>query len=267
MPTYIDFFLKVRKSGFISPFTGGYVRGFFLDTINRTYPELANKLHSSKGIKPYSVRPLRPIGKKMQVIKGGWKLEKDDQVTFGVALIKEGLEKVVLDSLLDTDRFTFGNITCELEKITVKKNDFKDFASKVFGPRIGIEFKTPTILKSPGFKHPYLFPEPKKIVSNLVKIWNSFTPSDLKMPTERIIEWAEAGIITRSYELMTREVIIENVRIPGFKGRVEWVIAEAEKGLLTYLTPLLLLSEYSNIGQKRTYGLGVAKVTDLTIKK
>jgi len=264
MPICIDFLITSVNDGYISPFTGGYVRGFFLNAVYGVSQDLANKLHDKKGIKPYSIKPLRPIGKKMNVVKGGWKIEKKDEMTFSISFLQDGLEAIILDALLNTEKITFSNIKFNLEKITVKRESYKDLASKVLGPRIGLEFKTPTFFKDPKLRFPYLFPEPKKIVSNLIKIWNAFAPPELRMPSEKVIEWSETAIETRSFELKTREAIIENVRIPGFKGRVEWIIIEGERGILTYLSPLLLLSEFSNVGQKRTYGLGVVKITDLT---
>ncbi|MHA1609198.1 MAG: CRISPR-associated endoribonuclease Cas6 [Candidatus Njordarchaeales archaeon] len=267
MPLSIEFRLVASKSGFIAPFTGGYVRGWFLVNIKQRSEELFKYLHEKQGMRPYAVKPLRPIGKKMRVLNRGWRIENGDRLTFGVSILKESIEDVIFEILVNTENFSFSNIECELDHIIVKKHSYSELLSKAYGARIGLSFRTPTLFDIRGREFPYLFPDPMRIVGNLLNIWNKFAPTEYTMPTDSIIDWASRAIKTKSYKLETREVIIENnAKITGFKGRVEWVILEGEREGITYLSPLLALAEFSNVGSKRTYGLGVVSITDLTKK-
>jgi len=263
MPIQAKFHLIAQQDGFIAPFTGGYVRGFLLNKTKEKLPELSKYLHDARTVKPYAVKPLRPIKKKMQIINKGWKINNDDEVVFGLSILDERIENDVMHILMNIDDWKFGEIEFDLDKIEIEKKSYNDLAGELLNARMGITFHTPTLFNIKGKKVTYLFPDPIRIISNLLTIWNKFAPEKIRLPAYRIIEWVSDAIETKSYELKTREVTIEKIKVTGFKGRVEWVVLEGEKELLTYISPLLKLSEFSNIGEKRTYGLGVVSVKNL----
>jgi len=261
MPLKIDFRLIASKSGRIAPFTGGYVRGWFLSNVKQKSQELFTYLHEGKEIRPYAVSPLRPIGKRMKIVDGKWSVEEGDELTFGISILKEDIEEKVFQIILDVDKFSFGNISCELDHIIARKHDYEELGSRTVGLRIGITFRTPTLFNIRGREFAYLYPDPIRVIGNLLNIWNKFSPRDLKMQSDEIIDWVSRSIKTKSYKLLTREVTIEGAKITGFKGKVEWIILNDQE--LVNISALMSLAEFSNIGSKRTYGLGVVKVTDL----
>lgn len=208
MPLSIEFRLVASKSGFIAPFTGGYVRGWFLTNIKRRSEDLFRYLHEKQGIRPYAVKPLRPIGKKMKVLNKGWKIDEEDKLTFGVSILKGSIEDAIFSILMHTEEFSFGNIKCELDQIIAKRHSYSELMSKNYGPRIGLSFRTPTLFDIRGREFAYLFPDPMRIVGNLLNIWNKFAPGHLIMPIDPIIDWASRAIKTKSFKLETREVKI-----------------------------------------------------------
>lgn len=263
MPMNMKFYLIAKENGFISPFTGGYVRGFFLNTVRKELPELSEYLHDAKTVKPYAVKPLRPMKKKMEIVNKGWKIKEGDEVIFDLSILDESIEDDVMQLFIGINTYSFGQVKFEFNKMEITKKPYKDLAKELFSSRIGITFHTPTLFNIKGRKITYLFPDPIRIIGNLLTIWNKFAPQKLKIPSNIVIEWVSDAIETKSYELKTREVAIERIKITGFKGRVEWIILEDEKELLTYISPLLKLSEFSNVGEKRTYGLGTVSVKNI----
>lgn len=263
MPIQAKFHLVAVKEGFISPFTGGYVRGFFLNRVREKSPELGRYLHDAKTVKPYAVKPLRPVDKKMQVIKNGWRIEEGDNIVFELSVLDESIENEVMNILINNKEYSFGKIGFELDRIEIMRKSYNELASELLKARIGLTFHTPTLFNIRGRKITYLFPDPVRVIGNLLTIWNKFAPEKIRMLTDRLVEWVSDAVEVKSYELRTREVTIENVKVTGFKGRVEWVVLEGERELLTYISPLLKLSEFSNVGEKRTYGLGVVSVKNI----
>ena len=266
MPLLIEFKLKAMNDGYLAPFTGGYVRGFFLESVRKLYPGLAAELHESRGIKPYAIRPLRPINKRMNVTKGGWKIDKGDKLIFNISILSNAIESEILKAILDVSNIAFKRIKFDVDEISVKKETFSELSAKKFEGEIKLRFVTPTCFKDPNQSFPYIFPRPDKLLLNLLKIWNTYAPIEYKLEKDVIMDAALNSIIVREYELKTREVNIDvGAKIVGFKGQCTWIIIDDEAGGV--ISPLLALSKYSNVGYGRTYGLGVIEVKGASADK
>ena len=266
LPLLINIHLRTYKSGYLPPFTGGLVRGFLLDVIRKNNPKLASELHKPHATRPFSIKPLRPKNKKMVVIHGGWKIEENDLLIFSIGILDDSLEAEIFNHIIDQETVTFSKLSFSVEKIEVRRKKYRDLLKALYNRRIGIEFKTPTIFSMKGTNIEYLFPEPSRFFGSLISLWNTFAPRDLVLPEKSLMDWIKEAIRVKSYNLKTREVPIENVKITGFKGTIEYVVIEGREQGLEMLSPLLEFVQFSNVGIKRAYGLGSVIVTDLTKK-
>jgi len=260
MAIRLDFIITADESGALPPFTGEYVRSWFLSTVKIHNAELFRFLHDCSGPKPYAIRPLRPIRKGMSVIGGYWRVYEGDKLTFSISVLRDDIKNNVLEAISDNENVKFGTILCQLNQIKEHELRYDEPLEKL-GHRIGLIFRTPTFFNIRGRAFPFLYPDPIRVLSNLSTIWNAFAPRELKIDQRQFIAWVSKSIMVKSHRLFTREVEIKNIKLTGFKGRVEWIIIDnAMEGIVTNL---LKYAEFSNVGEKRTYGLGVVNYYQL----
>jgi len=267
MPMLISLALVSLEEGKLPPFTGNLVRGWFLNSLREANPDLASKLHSALGPKPFSVKPLRPVGFKMNVKDGQWIIEPNRNYIFDIGIVDDEIIDDVFNVITKSAEKTveFHKVPFKVDTITIKKKTYEELYSADIGPRIGIEFITPTAFSQPFIEFDYLFPEPVRVFGNLLRIWNKYAPKEYQFNPEEVLENCKKLIKVRSYKLRTREVQIEkNIIKVGVQGRMEIIVYE--ENLRKIIASLLGLSEFSNVGIKRTYGMGVIKYTDLSQK-
>ena len=263
MPHKITVTVTSLEDGYIAPFTGGYIRGLFFTVLATFDEKLAKYVHDMKGIKPFAVEPLKPEGSKKKVEDGGWKIEKGKKYSFSFKLLHDETGKKFIEVLLNFDKLKIGKLQFALENISVTKTTYEELAKNVYLGRIGLTFLTPTYFNIKGKKFPYVLPDIRRIAANLLNIWNRYTNPNLKFAEESAIKAIEESTFIRAHEIKTREVEIEGIKQAGFKGKVEIIIDKENPIGAPFIVPLLHLAEYSNIGEKRTYGLGVVKTQKL----
>ena len=267
MPMLISLALVSLEEGKLPPFTGNLVRGWFLNSLREANSDLASKLHSALGPKPFSVKPLRPVGFKMNVKDGQWIIEPNRNYIFDIGIVDDEIIDDVFNVITKSAEKTveFHKVPFKVDTITIKKKTYEELYSADIGPRIGIEFITPTAFSQPFIEFDYLFPEPVRVFGNLLRIWNKYAPKEYQFNPEEVLENCKKLIKVRSYKLRTREVQIEkNIIKVGVQGRMEIIVYEEK--LRKTVASLLSLSEFSNVGIKRTYGMGVVRYTDLSQK-
>jgi len=263
LPSRFDFIVLAYNRATLPPFTGELVRGWFLSTIHKHDIDLFNLLHSDSGPRPYAIRILRPIGKRMKVSKNRWIVNEGDRLTFSVSILKDEIETPIFEILVSIEKIRFGTLICYLDHIEVSKLSFSDNPEEI-SSRIGLVFRTPTFFNIKGRSFPYLFPDPIRIFSNLSTLWNAFAPETERIATESLLDWVSRNIMIKSYKLITREARIEKTKLTGFKGRAELIFLNDEKTKTAI--KLLRFAEFSNVGEKRTYGFGVVNFIPLERK-
>lgn len=264
MPFRIDFFVVTIDQGALLPFTGVYVREFFLKTIKHFNSELFTLLHSSLKPKPYAVRPLRSIENEMRTVGGYWVVSEGDRLTFSISILWDDVEEELLDIFERVDVVRFGAIDCEIYRKEVIEFRF-DEPFSALSNHIYLIFHTPTFFNIHGRKLPFLYPDPIRVLSNLSTIWNAFTSKNREININKLLDWAKENVMIKNYELMTRELQIEEIKLTGFEGRIKWIILNEK--MLDIVDKLLRFAELSNVGEKRTYGLGVTSYHSLNDEK
>ncbi|MHA1589180.1 MAG: CRISPR-associated endoribonuclease Cas6 [Candidatus Njordarchaeales archaeon] len=257
MPLRIDFFLTAETDSALPPFTGEYVREWFIQLIKHADLRLFTNLFFISNPRPYAIRPLRPLREKMRIINGHWIIWEGDKLSFSISVLRDDVNDNIIEIMRNVQLINFDTLDCRVDNIKIISIKYERIPSEI-SRRIYLIFRTPTLFNIRGRVFPFLYPDPIRVISNLSRIWNSFVPPYLRINREYIINWASRSISVKSYKLMTREVKIKGVKLTGFKGRVEWLVLNEE--MMNDLARLIYFAEFSNVGEKRTYGLGVLSV-------
>ncbi len=261
MPMLISVNLRATEKAELPPFTGEHTRGIFFSMIAGS--DLAMVLHEKPGIKPYSIKPLHPITEKMNVKNNRWIIRKDMRLSFGIGILDTDIEDKILAEIVSSTKETIKihQATFYIESFEVyKKSNYEDLLPGFTSSFIGIMFKTPTFF---GGHHPHLYPDATHLFTNLINIWNTFAEENIKIEKESFLGWVSERVYIRHYNLKTREVRIKGSKIVGFKGMASYIIMDPDLEDAEYLLGLLRLGLISNVGLKRTYGMGVIKVYNL----
>lgn len=258
----VTFEIIALTDGYIPPFTGHIIQGFFLRTLQKINPELSKKLHDAQLIKPYAVMPLKPLNSKMKVKSNMWYIEKSKGYQFGFSIIDPELEPVIINNFISQaiTEIQLANLSFTITKIDLKRKTFDELLREGMNNdpnnngKLDFYFRTPVQFKQKDKKYPVILPIPKLVFSNLARIWNSYSP--LKVDFDELVNWVSQNLFVRELKIVSREVDIgKKEKIVGFKGRVSY-ITKSDK-INNWVLILSKFSEFSNIGNKRTRGLGV----------
>ena len=251
-------------TGYLPMFTGHLVQGLFLHTIEKEDPNLSKQLHDVNAIRPYAVIPLHPMGFKKRLKSGMWEIEAGKSYRFGFSILDERLEKTIMDILLSVvdGNLKLGVLDFHVHQINFNKLSMEELLREELKKKhddniIRFKFLTPAQFKEKAKNYPTILPVPRLVFTNLARIWNTF--SEVRVYLEDFKEWVEKNVYVREYKIVTKEVDIGKAeKIVGFKGHVGFLIKDEKyKGWLYVLSRF---AEFSNVGVKRTRGLGVVRL-------
>ena len=257
--------------GVLPPFTGHLVRAAFLSMIQKHNPSLANRLHEGAQKRPYATTPLRS--------KKGQPFTRDKKS--GAILIHEGVPAkftinsltanlgreiidIVLKDLTNTE-FELSQTPFHIVRVSVESFDPSTLLKHPKHiKKFRLDFRTPTYFSIKGTTAYCRFPDPIRIFGNLATFWNEFIApelGDLKLPEGDFMDWVYQSIVVTGYRLWTRTAkLSQPVPIIGFEGTVHFTVL-SDNHFTSWIHPLLMLGTFSNIGQGRTAGFGVAYYT------
>jgi len=243
------------------PFFTGYVaRGLFLHVLRGVDPGLAGELHGEGVPKPYSVTPLRfkSVGKKGE----GYVVDVGFPVRVWFRFLREDLAGRFLEYFYGHESVLIYDVAFRVGCLSVKSESYEDLWKGVDGPVEGLRlyFRTPTYLACLGSNYHYLFPDPTRVFSGLMRLWNRF--SDFKrFSKEEFLEykeWVLRSVGVSQHRLRTCLALMGRKKANGFVGWVTYELGEADEW--NRVTQVLArFAEYSNVGGNRTGGFGVTK--------
>jgi len=263
----VYFRLLSENDGKLPAFTGHMVRSFFLETLRESDPHLSKKIHDEHSIKPYSVSPLKPDGFKKKVSSGIWIIEEGKNYSFYVSLLDEETARIFIRVVMSKpiEILNLGKITFRLESLKVVRKSFEELfdeskreeLEKGRSDILRVRFHTPTQLKMFEVDYPIILPIPYLIFGNLVRLWNEF--SKIKIDLTEFRNWVKNNVFVREIKVVSREVDLGKPgKVVGFKGKVGFLVREGKyKGLIFTLSKF---AEFSNVGEKRTMGMGVVSL-------
>ncbi len=256
------------EKGILPSFIGHLFRAAFLNLIKSQDADLSKKLHDASHIRPYSIGALYS--------KDGLRRKR-----FGVIDIKEGTTFTMPINFFDKEsvnalvnmffsdkplRIKLNNVSFMFVNMKISRITFQELVENAKPViRFGLSFVTPCQFKVKAVNFPILFPEPRLVFSTLAKLWNKYV-QETKVDVNELHAFVSDNVYARDYKLRTREVGLGK-RNPfvGCIGSCSYTVRDPEDSYTLWLDILGQFGEYSNVGTKRTAGLGVVNYSRLKV--
>ncbi|MEM1548391.1 MAG: CRISPR system precrRNA processing endoribonuclease RAMP protein Cas6 [Thermoproteota archaeon] len=262
-------------------FSGFAVRGVFFDFLKSVNEELALRLHSQKGLAPYSVTPV-------EALRGNYSsyiyniFNGPLQAQFRISILEQDLMNVFTQALLSTGSPSIRLIDAHIPivEILVSQQSFEKIMEEAKPVRrFEVFFRTPcyfrqSLPRNPpnpvlkAVKPPYRavpLPDIYLMFRNLIRLWKRFSGMSFEYGEyANWIGWGGIALAGFPYGIRTVRVYehpTSNKWAMGFVGRVRFSIPKdmfSEK-FSRFTDALMRFAEYSNIGGNRTAGFGVVK--------
>ena len=120
-----------------------------------------------------------------------------------------------------------------------------------------IRLITPTSFKSNGVTH--IFPNISTLISGVIAKINQHSET-AELGDKKIIDELLEKVYIKEYNLRTKVLYLENIKIKGFVGTMDLAIKGEETTLANILNFLILMSEYTGLGIKTSLGMGGVKI-------
>ena len=255
--------LYAENNGELPVSTGNMVRATMLNLIRTIDEKLAKELHDSNEIKPFSVSPIFIKNGKLIFKNGKLLIEKGKQYKFRFSILGD-LSDDLMQKLVSNnpESFKIGDISFYIDtiKLNMFMKKFKDFPvdSRIV---VDMQFLTPTAFSMLGSDFNMPLPIPEYIIGNLSKIYSLF--DEPIEDREDLIKWTKSNMyIMQMKNIRTKSYDIgKSVNLVGFTGFVKFCIHAGKYRNL--LIRLLRYSMCSNLGIKRTAGMGVTNITKI----
>lgn len=259
MPFGLVVKVSALNSGGMNSFSGHLVRGWLLDFFSKVDPELAGALHTPDQLRPYSVSSAFPLGEKR--IHGDLlRVKAGDEFQFRLGFLVDEVGEELLRNLF---RFKakLGEVEFSLVEVNLRRKSYEEFVKDVsVSDRFRVFFRTPTQLSVRGVDFPFLFPDPRYVYPSIARLWNAFAPEYVRVDVDELYRWVSDNVYVRSYALRTVNVTMgKERRVAGFTGYADFHMKSTD-GYAPWVTILSEYATYSNIGVKRTGGMGVVDV-------
>jgi len=268
LPFRIEFSCVSREAVILPRFSGFVVRGLLLNMFRRVDVGVADRLHSGGEPKPYSVSPLRfrASGKTDK----GFILAPNTPCSFSVGLLDDSYANFLIMSLAERGEFEVCGGTLTINSISVYHTSYEELISNSHAiDAFILKFLTPTYFSKWGVDFHENFPQPVTVFTNLLKLWNTFSPIAFDKKSFR--EWVEKSIGVSGYHLRRSLKPIDIGRGRSVGGFTGWCAYKffpnkeyndrTNKEYLKLLYTLCKFGEFSNVGGNRTGGFGVIKFT------
>lgn len=259
MPVGLVVRVSALNSGGIRRFSGHLVRGGLLSFFSRVDPELASELHTPNQLRPYSVSPAFPVGEG-RVHGGLFHVRAGDKFQFRLGFLVDAIGEKLLEHLFDF-QVKLGEVEFSLVEIELRKKSYDEFVRNVsVSDRFRVLFRTPTQLSVMGVDFPLLFPDPRYVYPSLARLWNTFAPEYARVDVDELYRWVSDNVYVRNYNLRTVDVTMGKERkVAGFAGYADFYMRSTD-GYAPWVTILSEYATFSNVGVKRTGGMGVVDV-------
>jgi len=300
MPSITTFTLRlfVERPVTFQSFSGFAACGVFYSLVKSVDEPLAERLHSSKKLAPWSATPLFVEVPTPKIVKRILPANSIARVSFSI--MDEKLSDVFKEAILKPDlSVDLVGTRARVVEVAVNTFKFSDLLSNAepLPRKFAIEFLTPTAFRATVYdccpKCPryvnYLLeaksgrraerpceyanprrgvvvplPLPALLFRNLARIWSAF--SGTRAEARDVAEWAEDAIVISGYPSGIRTVRIyehptTNKWIVGFVGTVRFSIIDElyDEERARTAAALLKMAELTNVGVRRTAGFGMIR--------
>jgi len=300
--TSFTFRLHVREPVVFQSFSGFASCGIFYNLIKSVDESLAEFLHSSKKLAPWSVTPFINESSPPKIVFH--RVPAPSILKVSLSVMDDKLRRVFEEAILKPElHVDLLNVKARVIEVTVNTYRFSEFVSDVdpLPKKFMIRFLTPTAFRRSVFdccrRCPryieYILrgmsgektqmqceyarlckgvviplPIPALLFRSAARIWSAF--SDSHLDVYGMAEWANDAIMVAGFPKGIRTVRIHehpnvNKWIIGFMGAVRFSIREGlyEEEYARIAAVLLKMAEITNVGIRRTAGLGMIRYLPL----
>jgi CRISPR-associated endoribonuclease Cas6 len=266
----IKFTLIAENDAFLPPFTGHLLRGLLYNVLAESDEDLVDLLHEKGKKRPFGLSKLYVADRRnLRRIKNTGELEikRGEQLYFYITVIGKKIKDRVIKAILERKYENLHLYHLQLSLLNIELEPKKIPRIPTIHGKYEIEFETETQFKTKDGKI-YLLPDPEKLYSSITRMAKELL-TDIEVPEPKEIrEMVSKYVYIRNTKIVTREVDIGEKKLQvGFKGKITIIIekkideeSEEERKKLEWLTNLLYLGNYINIGTKRTVGMGKINV-------
>lgn len=245
--------LRISDDSFPLPrWLGNEARTIFYNMLLEADPQLSQKVHDELDPKPFTVSSL------IRKDKGQFYI----RFTMLTYELYTPLIKILLDKFRDGDKIRFETREFEIERLVLgginekfaKVTDYRSLWQKTSRREFLLRFISPTSFKVGIGNLP--FPLPYSVYQGLLRKWNQFAPTDLKI-NEDILQIVTNQVFPSRCSIHTNLVEEKNTKLIGFVGNCTFeVLGELSEKKLHQLTVLTEYAYYAGVGMKTTQGMG-----------
>jgi len=262
MPALYSVILELKAEGeaTISPTQGHHAYGLFLALMRGSNAKMAEELHKSDTIKPFTISPLhgkfQRAGKNLKVIDGS---EYSIRLTF----MKEDIFAYFMDATLKaaSQPLRLESAIFHIDHVVLNHQDsplchhqsYKELFSEAQPLRkIGLQFLSPTAFRSGG-KRNVLFPEAPLAFGSYLSKWQYYSPFKINEAISKTL----GDIIVARYKLNTHILHFNSYQETGFEGECTFELPDnADEAVVKAINTLADFSLYCGTGAKTTMGMG-----------
>jgi CRISPR-associated endoribonuclease Cas6 len=261
LPVEIGLEMYAEKPVVLPFFTGHVARGLLLHIVRQVDPDASNILHELDVSKPYSVTPLRFKSKGR--VEKGYVLDPSYPCRVCFRFLKDECATYLLNFFQKQNSVLIFDTTFVIASMSVNCKSYADLereAEAVDG--FTLVFKTPTYLASLGSSFHWMFPDPVKVFTSLMRCWNLFSDERRFTKEEYVAykDWLSKNVGVSRYELQTRLAVMRNKKATGFTGYVTYELKGKENQWNKTTHMLARYAEYANIGGNKTAAYGQTKL-------
>jgi CRISPR-associated endoribonuclease Cas6 len=224
-------------------------------------PDLARKLESSAGLKPFTASNLRGPFKDGKLDPGAAYKLRLTALDRRVAEIfesarREGVLKPGAEVELDYLRFQVREAA--KGETGLASTTYQSLTNSLFAPqppprKLILQFVSPTVFKSERRQMP--FPMPDLVFGSLLDHWNASGSIPTGLP-EEARKYARECLRPGRFDLHSRVLRLYGEVFRGFVGRVSFYTYTYDRYWMGMMAMLAEYSVYAGVGAKTTMGLG-----------
>jgi CRISPR-associated endoribonuclease Cas6 len=260
LPVEVGLELYGERSVVLPFFTGHVARGLLLHIVRLVDPGAAGVLHELNVSKPYSVTPLR--FRSVSRVENGFVLDPASPCHVAFRFLRDDLAGYVLKFFEKQNAVMIFDTVFRIASLSIKSKSYADLEREAqAAERFKLIFETPTYLPCLGSSYRWMFPDPVRIFSGLIRVWNRFSDGRRFSKDEFLAykEWLGKNVGVCGYKLRTRLAVMREKKAVGFMGWCAYEMKDLESEWSKATVMLTKYAEYSNIGGNKTAGYGVTK--------
>ena len=251
--------LRARAAGDVLPHAGQLAHAAILQWLAEVQPELAERLHTPNGDRPFTCSSLwfpnerevvraQQAQRRMQIVPNliYWlRLTVLDEQVFHAFTQRFLPQPLTLSGeVTGLPQLRLGSVQFEvLELRTVAESTTHDAISwsgyasyrtlveqaqaMETIPMVGLEFRSPTAFsggQQPWGKRMHLFPDADRVFVRLAKVWNAWAPPEYALDVTALRAFLDASVVPAQFRLETRVIHFDHYAQVGFVGTCQYAL-------------------------------------------